>query len=202
MQCSDTAFIVAAGGAGAHLHTAFPFFSIRHGLSAMHQRRRLIDRDEETCRKRCLALMKILVDSMPMADKYALLREEFEVYNAIDEACFVIAEEAERESASQGAKSMQTTEVSATLLNAASSSSASTEHHAQAKPTLQGSATHPATSSETLCHLGHDAKVAALIEKNRQEALARRSMRRAAAAEMDEKKKRDHEIFESQQWLP
>ena len=202
MQWSDKAFIVAAGGAGAHFRSAFAFPFIRHGFFAMHKRPRLIDRDEETCRKRCLALMNILVDSMPMAAKYALLREEFEVYNAIDEACFVIGEEAERESASQRTKSMQTTEVSATFLNAPSSSSASTEHHAQAKPTLQGSASHPANSSETLCHIGHDAQVAALIEKNRQEALARRSMKRAAAAEMDKKKNRDQEIFESQQWLP
>ena len=132
---------------------------------AMHKRPRLVDRDEETCRKRCLALMNIMVGSMPMAAKYALLRDEFEIFNAIDEACFVLGEQAEQESAAQRTQPMHKTELDGTSLHASSPSSRSAEHHDQAKQSIQCSVSPPGKMTEAVCHNGLDAKVGALIEK-------------------------------------
>jgi len=203
IRISCRASLVAAIGEGCHFVISGPcnYIPARVFL-AMHKRPRLVDRDEETCRKRCLALMNIMVGSMPMAAKYALLRDEFEIFNAIDEACFVLGEQAEQESAAQRTQPMHKTELDGTSLHASSPSSRSAEHHHQAKQSIQCSVSSPSKMTEAVCHHGLDAKVVALIEKNRREALARRDLKRAADAQMIAKKQRDQEIFAGQQWLP
>ena len=160
-----------------------------------------VQRDEETCRKRCIDIQEVLVESMPATKKFSLIFELMDQYTDEDSDVNLLTGVAIPKQGPVSIPAKTAVVADPDARHASQVSEPSTKGARDGKPPDQPlSSSTAATATPAGEPRGASATTlykAALIQKNKQAAVDRRSQLQAAAA-----REREQQIFESQQWLP
>ena len=159
-----------------------------------------VQRDEETCRKRCIEIQEILADSMPATKKFGSMFTLMDHYTDEDSDVNLLMGV---EIPKQGpvfipSNTIVDKEPEARLAAQVSSpSSSSMEPKPPHQPATSSTAAAASPASESRGATALTSGKAALIEKNKKAALERRALIQAEA-----QRSAEQNIFESMQWFP
>ena len=160
-----------------------------------------VQRDEETCRKRCIDIQEVLVEAMPATKKFAIIVELMGLYTAEDSDASLLTGVASPKQGPVLITDKTAVDIDPEARRASQASEPSSFSAGWKPPDQPPSSSTAATASPAGEPLGVSATTSdkkALTDKNKQAALDRRSQLQAAA-----RAHREHQIWAtSKHWLP
>ena len=159
-----------------------------------------VQRDEETCGKRCIEIQEVLAESMPATKKFGTISTLMDQYTDEDSDVnllmgvripthgpVIIPPKSELDQDPEARLAAQVSEPSSFLM----------EPKRPNQPPTSSTAATTSSAGETRGATATTSDKAALIEENRKVALERRSQMQAEA-----RRGKDQKLFESMQWIP